>query len=178
VAILRGLLDRHPQVRGEVEAIAKRKIALPAAMTIAERVHDALVSLPAEAVFERAGEHDGSYLDPSEAAWKVLAEALDGELSDMNRYMALGLIGAAEANCMGLVLGLHRAAAERGSGALGYEEDFPADYACEVVMNWLHAWPKGERKAALDRITEWLNNQVPEWAAEISRTANQAVSRR
>lgn len=96
----------------------------------------------------------------------------------MKRLMGLGLIEAAEASCKGLVLGIQRAAAERENGALGWADDFPADYSGEVVIKWVQAWPRDKRKAAWERMAEWLSKQVPEWADPIIRAAGRAASGR
>lgn len=46
MAVLLELLARHPELRGEAEAIAYSQIVPPAAEIIAAMVHDALTSVP------------------------------------------------------------------------------------------------------------------------------------
>jgi hypothetical protein len=74
----------------------------------AEEVLDAVTSLDLDSLNDRAGSHSWGYVEPTEAAWELLEEAVEDIVADMKRSMDLGLETTAETICVGIVVGLHR----------------------------------------------------------------------
>jgi len=56
----------------------------------------------------RAGKQAWGYVEPTDATWELLGEAVEDVVADMKRRANLGLHEAAEAICCGIVLGLHK----------------------------------------------------------------------
>ncbi|PYJ92661.1 MAG: hypothetical protein DME23_27085, partial [Verrucomicrobia bacterium] len=77
VALLHLLLDKHPELRPEVEEMAKNVISSKSIEDIAADVFSAVTEVDLEALHGRAGKHSWGYVEPSEAAWELLEEALD-----------------------------------------------------------------------------------------------------
>ena len=125
--VLRALLAKHAELRTEAEQIAVDMISSPSVDDVAEDVRSAVTSLGIDSFHGRAGKQPWGYVEPSQAAWDLLGEAVEDILADMKRRMALGLHEAAEAICCGIVLGLHKAKGAGSDGPLGWAPDFPAN---------------------------------------------------
>lgn len=69
-----------------------------------------IAGLEADAIQGRAGKQSWGYVEPTEAAWELLEEAVDDVVADMKRRMELGLDAAAEAICCGIPSTMHLAA--------------------------------------------------------------------
>jgi hypothetical protein len=177
-AVLKTLLERHQALRGEAEEIATELLSSPSAEGVADNVLASLTFIGIDAVNGRAGRKPWGYVDPTDAAWELLEEALEDVISGMKRAMQLGLADAAEAMCRGIVAGLRRAEEEKPEGALGWAPDFPAEEACNVVEELLRVCPKERRKETRDHLLDAFARDVPEWSEMLERAAKQAVSRR
>jgi len=173
--VLRDLLNDHPDLRPEAEAIAVETVSSPSVEDIAEEVLDAVTSLDLDSLNDRAGSHSWGYVGPTEAAWELLQEAVEDVVADMKRRMELGLDTAAEAICRGIVAGLHKAKDVGSDGPLGWAEDFPAEQACHVVAELIRTCPVEKRPAVRDRLVDALGDLVPAWHVMISRAADRAL---
>lgn len=173
--VLQTLLRRHPDLRSEAESIAVELVSSTMAEDIAEDVFACVTALGADAIQGRAGKQSWGYVEPTEAAWELLEEAVDDIVADMKRRMELGLHAAAEAICCGIVIGLYKAKDVRSDGLLGWAPDFPAEEACHVVAELVQAFPTAKRGAVRDRLIEALGDLVPEWYEMIARAAARAA---
>lgn len=176
--VLRALLARHPELRAEAEQIAIDTMAASSVEAVAQEVHDAVASVDNEALRGRAGKHSWGYVEPGEAAWELLGEAVRDTLVDMKRRAKLGLHEAAETICCGIVLGLYRAQSPNTDGPLGYAPDFLTEEADHAVAELIRARSPGDRASTRDRLVEALGELVPDWDAMLARTADQAVRKR
>ena len=131
--VLWALLKNHSGLKAEARAIALNMLSSPSVDDIAGGVFDAVTSLEVEALHGRAGKHAWGYVEPSQAAWEILEEAVEGFLADMKRLLDLGLGAAAVAICCGIVAGLHEVEEAGSDGLLGWAPDFPAEEACYAV---------------------------------------------
>jgi len=174
--VLRALLTKHPELRPEAESIAVEMVSSPSVENIAEEVLDAVTSLGIDSFHGRAGKQSWGYVEPTEAAWELLGEAVEDVITDMKRRMDLGLHEAAQAICCGIVLGLHKAKGVGSDGPLGWAPDFPAEEACHAVAELIGACSAKDRRAVRDRIVEILGELVPGWDGMIARAANRAPS--
>ena len=173
--VLRTLLKKHSRLKAEAEAIAVEMVSFPSADDIALEVFDAVTSLDVEALHGRAGKHSWGYVEPSQAAWEILEESVEGYLADMKRRLDLGLGEAAVALCRGVVVGLHYVEEDGLDGLLGWAPDFPAEEACYAVSELIRTCPRKERGALHRSLTEALGDAVPSWRDWIESAAKDAL---
>ena len=107
--VLHALLKKHPDLKPEAEAIAVDLVSSSSVEETAEEVLDAVTALDLDSLNGRAGSHSWGYVEPTEAAWELLEEAVQDVIADMKRRMDLGLDTAAETICLCIVVGLHKA---------------------------------------------------------------------
>lgn len=166
-SVLRTVLERHPERAIEAEEIAKATVTDVDAEAVAEDVEQAVLDLDLSELDSRAGRQQWGYVEPAEAAWEILAEAIDPFLDDTKRHVDLGFEAAALATCAGIVLGLYRCRGKNSDQLLGWAEDFPADAAGEAV-----AMPASESRARHRRawlLPDAVVAQVPDWVEMIGR---------
>lgn len=75
---------------------------------VAEEVEWGLRSRGADELQGRAGRQRYGYVEPTEAAWEILGEALDPHLKDVERLLRLRMRSAAHDTALGIVAGLYR----------------------------------------------------------------------
>jgi hypothetical protein len=178
-AVLRRILDAHPELRTEAEAIATEMLSAPSVEEVADDVCSAVRWLDLGELSGRAGRQPGrGYVRPDEAAWELLEEAVEETVEDMKRRAAAGLRVAAEAICCGIVRGLYAAEQKRSDGLLAWAPDFPTEMACVAVRMLIQALPAEERPSARDRLLEALERQVGDWDAMLEDAANQGLAGR
>jgi hypothetical protein len=174
--ILRTILDRHPELVAEAEEIARAVVADVEAEAVAEDVERAVLDLDLGELNSRAGRLEWGYVEPAEAAWEILAEAIGPFLEDMKRHVDLGFEAAAVGTCAGIVLGLYRCRGKNPDQVLGWAEDFPADAAGDAV-----AMLAGESRAKHRRawrLPDGVVAQIPEWVEMIGRCSSPSSGRR
>ena len=169
--VLRAVLTKHPELCAEAEQIAIDMIAVPSVEDVADEVHDAVTALGIESFHGRAGKHEWGYVEPTEAAWELLTEALEDVLADMKRRADLGLHQAAEAICCGIVVGLHSAKETSSDGPLGWAPDFPAEEACHAVAELIRVCSPDDRARVRSGLVDALSKLVPGWDEMIRRAA-------
>lgn len=174
--MLRSILERHPELAAEAEEIAQATVTDVDGEAIAEEVEQAVLDLDLDDLNSRAGRHSWGYVEPTEAAWELLGEAIDPFLAEMKRHIELGFEMAATATCVGIVLGLYRCRGKNSDQVLGWAEDFPAETAGHAVATLARESAAKHRRAWL--LPDGVVDQVPEWAAMIGRSSNPASGRR
>jgi len=97
VAVMRLLLDKHPELRREAEGLAIKHASSRSIADVAQDVHDRITGIDLDALNGRAGRHSWGYVEPAQAAIDLLAEALDDLAEDMKRKAQLALVPAAAA---------------------------------------------------------------------------------
>lgn len=167
--VLRTLLERHPELVAEAEEIARVTVTEVDADAIAADVEQAVLDLDNDDLDTRAGRKSWGYVEPTEAAWELLEEALEPFLADMKRHIELGFEAAAMATCAGLVLGLYRCRGKNPDQVLGWAVDFPAETASQAVAMLAHESATRHRRTW--RLADAVLDQVPEWAAMIERAS-------
>ena len=176
-SVLRILLDKHPNLKREAEEIAAGVVSSPSVEAIADDVCFGVTSLDMDDLNDRAGKHSWGYVEPAEAAEELLGEAVADYIDDMKRRMDLGLDVAAEAVCVGIVLGLFRASSKESGGVIEWAPDFPADHASYVIETYLAKYPKGRRRGTGERLLAALTASVPEWSDMFSRITKWSMER-
>jgi hypothetical protein len=162
-AVLRRLLEKHPELRPETERIAADFISSQSAEDIAAEVSDALMSVDLDALNGRAGKHAWGYVEPGEAAMELLEEAIEDQVEDMKRHVEVDMMGPAQTVCAGIVLGLYACRKTNSDGVLGWAPDFPAEHAGFIVQEFLGLSRYKLTTAEKERHIERLVSYAPEW---------------
>src|SRR5436190_2163023 len=101
--VLRHLLERHLDLRPEAERIAEAVMSSQSVEDVAASIADSLTSVDLDALNGRAGKHSWGYVEPSEAAVELLAEAVEEWVEDMKRHVELDMMASAQTLCAGIV---------------------------------------------------------------------------
>jgi hypothetical protein len=173
--LLATLLDAHPELLTEVADLAEAELGAVTAEDLAEEVAFALEGLFVEDIWERAGtQPDGSYLEPTEAAWEVVEEAVAPFIADLTRRVELGRRAEATALCQGVLLGLYSISHGEGEFLDGHAPDTLEEAAASAV----EGWKKGSRDRAgsgvrareLAAMRRFLSDALPDWESFLTRT--------
>ena len=151
-SVLRLLLERHPELRSEAEAIGADVLSDVSFLPVADEVENAVLQFDYDDLNARAGRHSWGYVEPTEAAWELLEEAVAEFVDDMMRYLDLGLEKQAQELCQGILLGLYRVRHGGGNDVLGWAPDFPREKAGCVVEKWNGHLPPA-----------FVSEHIPEW---------------
>ena len=173
--LLATLLDAYPELLTEVADLAEAELGAVTAEDLAEEVAFALEGLSVEDIWERAGtQPDGSYLEPTEAAWEVVEEAVAPFIADLTRRVELGRRAEATALCQGVLLGLYSISHGEGEFLEGHASDTLEAAAASAV----EAWKTGSRDRAgsgvrareLAAMRRFLSDALPDWESFLRRT--------
>ncbi len=176
--VLRELLERHKDLRGEANEIAESLIDDVSVEAVAEDVAYLVGSIDIEELGGRAGKQSWGYVEPSQAAWDLLEESLEDIRADMKRRVEAGMKPPAEKICQGIVLGLHEADGTNSDGALGWAPDFPAEAAAWSLSLLLELYPQGQRKAAGSRVIRGVEEKVESWVEMLERVVSRLATKK
>lgn len=174
--ILRRLLAARPDLAGEAEQTARAFLEEVAFEEVADEVEDIVAALDPDDFYGRAGRHDWGYVEPWEAAWQMVEEAVEPFVEDMKRRMRLGHETEALEVCKGVLLGLYRA--ERGGDerVVDWAPDAPGEAAADALNTWLREGTRKKRPARAGGRqrrpafpSDFVNHHLPEWSAMIGR---------
>jgi hypothetical protein len=119
--LLDALLTARPDLRGQAEELATRRLSGVDPKGVADGVESALRFVEIDELNGRAGYRPGiGYVHPVDAAAEVLDELLQPFLDDLQRHAQLGMTAAAVEMAVGKSL-------------LEYSPDFAGERAAEVV---------------------------------------------
>jgi hypothetical protein len=175
-AVLRELLQRHPELQSETEAIAGKAIEDVSVEEVAEDASGRVLGIGLDELNGRAGGHSWGYVEPSEAAWELLEESIEDVVEDMKRRMKAGCESAAEKTCIGLVIGLFKLRHAQNDGALGWAPDFPAEAAEQAISDFIELFPKNRKCGAGQRILRELRPRAAEWMEMFERVVHESSS--
>jgi hypothetical protein len=167
--VLRSLLDGHPDLVPQAEALARAAVSDVDVEAVADEVEHAVLDLDFDDLNARAGRTRWGYVEPTEAACELLGEAVNPFLDEMQRRIALGFEPAAVATCQGIVLGLYRCRDQGADRVLGWADDFPAETAAHAVETLAR---ESAAKHRAWRLPQAFVDQVREWADLIKRAAD------
>jgi hypothetical protein len=153
-SVLKRLLERHPELQSEAKTLAVGVLSDVSFLAVADDVEAAVLQFDYDDLNARAGRHSWGYVEPTEAAWELLEEAVRPFIDDMKRFLKAGLEQQASLSCQGIRLGLYRVRSS-GNDILNWAPDFPGEEAGFV----LEVWGEGGRQLSRD----FVNEQVPEW---------------
>ena len=139
--LLGSFLDARPDLVPEVAALADANLGEVSVEGVAEEVAWAIGELQVEDVLDGSGsQSDGSYVDPTEAAYAVVDDALVPFVQDLERRMQLGREDEAAGVCQGILLGLYQVTVQcrdRGNEFLdGYAPDAIEEAAGFALESW------------------------------------------
>lgn len=173
--VLYRLLAAHPDLRAEAEKIARSLLGEVTCEAITDEVEEAVRALDLEDLNRRAGRHEWGYVEPAEAAWEILEEAVEPFVDDLKRQIDLGLETEVLELCKGLVLGLYRVAHGKGAALVEWAPDFPAEAAARAIETWgtggqsRKASERGARRPRPPFPQAFINRCVPDWRDMVSR---------
>ena len=176
--VLRELLGRHRDLRGEANEIAESLIDDVSVEAVAEDVAYLVGSVCIEELGNRAGKQPWGYVEPSQAAWDLLEESLEDIQADMKRRVEAGMKSAAEKICQGIVIGLHEVDGTNSDGALGWAPDFSAEAAAWSLSILLELYPQSERRAAGDRVIRGVEEKADKWVEMLERVVSQSAAKK
>lgn len=134
-AVLTRLLQSHPELGAETEALATELLTTVSASAIADEVASVLRDIPTEHLAVRAGRQPGrGYVEPDEAAWELVEETLEPFLADLRRLGGLGFIEAAATSAAGVLLGLRQLDKPKDGTVLAYAGEDTATHLAEQVI--------------------------------------------
>jgi SOS-response transcriptional repressor LexA len=172
-ALLRSLVAKHPELSAEAETLAASVIGDVAMEDLAQGVRDAVRALDIDDQNSRAGAHSDGYVEPTEAAWDLIEEAVMPFVEDIQRRLDSDQPDAALATCAGVVLGLYRVRHDAGDGCLGWAPDAAAEMAGEAVCTLRRALRKigaqGIAGQSCDTVPTVLCDAAPEWVDMLER---------
>ena len=173
-ALLRTLLRKHPELAGEVETLAGSVIADVSIEDIAQEVEDAVRWLDLGDLNSRAGRHADGYVEPGEAAWELVEEAVMPLIEDITRRVEGGQREAAIATCAGVVRGLRRLHDTEGGEVLKWTPDSLGEMvglAVGALRKALRVAEGPQSVAAPTRdLPNLLREAAPEWTDMLERS--------
>lgn len=158
-AVLRRLLEAHPELHGEAETLASEHLVQVSSEEVAEELSWALESIPFQEMDARSGRQPGrGYVHPSEAAWELIEEAVEPFVADMQRCAELGMTEAAADVALGILAGLYECRDAEDGTVLGWA---PAADATHELAAWV---AQEARKVGVHLSTEAVEEACGDWA--------------
>lgn len=166
--LLRAILDRHPELAEELRNLASSELGDVSIEDVADEVEAAVDMLDLDDLNTRAGRHAHGYVEPTEAAWELVEEAVAPFIEDIRRRAETGEHAAALTTCAGVVLGLYRLRDKGSDKFLGWAVDCPDEMAGEVVVALRKALRAAQAPHAAT-VPKMLREVAPEWADMLER---------
>jgi hypothetical protein len=161
-AVLEEVVRQHPELRVEAERIAREQLMNVDQDHVAVEVESELYSLCSDELNGRAGRQRAGYVEPTEAAWELLEEAVEAFDGEVKRLIALGMTGPAVDTALGMIAGLCRCdGCEDGELLLSWAPDFPLDHASGIVDQLA--------EAGIELPSDLIVAAAPEWATSLTR---------
>lgn len=155
--VLQRLLQKRPELKVEAERLASKVIANTSAGDVARSVKLAL-TIDHTRIGELSGYQPGSgYVEPSEAAYWLLEEAVEPFERDIERLMGMGLRVDAQERAMGLIDGLFRGSDEASDDTV---LSWCPDFADERAPYLLQRWEQLGLDLPTDRVLEVLPDSI------------------
>jgi repressor LexA len=165
--------QNHPDPGGESEAVAQSCLNDTASGEIAGAVERAILELYLEDLDRYPGFGRYDSLEPTNAAWWVLREAVGPFVENIQRQSEAGQVKSAVVTCTGVVLGLYRLRDCKRGELLEYATDFPKAMAEETLsavrkaLRVARTLPSSDPSSATLPAT--LREAAPEWGDMLER---------
>jgi hypothetical protein len=154
--VLLRLVEADPRLRVKAEDLVRELLAEVDAEGVAFDIESGLDLIDLEDLNARAGEHDGDYTGPDEAAHDLIQDVVGPHLDDLQRRIRAGRMKEAVDVCKGILLGLYRA---KKNDATSWAPDAPLEFASEAV----------ELLGPSHLMRGFVPKRVPRWAASLGK---------
>ncbi len=178
VTVLKQILKRHPEFCVEAEALATNLLDDISVEATSEEVSFRISRIGIEELDARSGRQlYGGYVEPTEAAWELLEEAIADIREEMGRRVRAVMEAVAVKICQGIVVGLYDVRTTGSDDALGWAPDFPQGAATSTVSMLVKLFPADERRAAGRRIIAGIERKVDDWVEMLEWVVDQTVAK-
>lgn len=167
--VLQDLLERQPELKIAVAALADEAIKTPRLEDLAAEIEDALNRISAGDIYTNSGRTRRGYREPEEAAAEVISEVLQPYFERVEELFSKKDDPSALIACEAIILALYRVRhGEQFSEFEEYAEDFPEENADLAARLWRAAgnvhWA-GVRQFHADRTipADFVQQYVPKW---------------
>jgi LexA DNA binding domain-containing protein len=167
--LLHAILDRHPELASELRELASSELGHVSVEDVAHEVEAAVDMLDLDDLNDRAGSHASGYIEPTEAAWELVEEAVAPFIEDIQRRADAGEHAAALITCAGVVLGLYRLRDKGSDEFLGWAVDSPDEFAGEAVVTLRKASRTSTTSCVTPTLPAVLRDVAPEWTEMLER---------
>ncbi len=155
-SLLEELLAARPELREQAETMARSRLVNEDRAGVADDVESTLRGFDIDELNGRAGYHPGrGYVDPGEAAYEILDEALQPFVDDLTRRGELGMTAAAVELAVGILVGLYACRHTGSESLLEYAADYPGERVADVLERCA--------KLRLELPDHDLEQLMPEW---------------
>ena len=167
--VLHALLKAHPKLKAEAEEIARSLISDVSFDEVAGEVEWKLERHDLDELNSRAGKTRWGYVDPTDAAYEILHEAIEPIIAEMNRQLELRLEREGLETCKGLILGLYAVRKKRNDGCLGWTPDFAWQTAQEILEKCSRGIRGKGTRGMRKSLHSFLTELAPEWGSMFDR---------
>lgn len=180
--LLATLLDAHSEFVAEAAGLADAELSGVTAEDVAQEVAFALEGVCVEDIWERAGKRpDGSYVEPTEAAWEVVEEAVEPFIADLTRRLELGRRAEATEPCQGALVGLYSLSQGEGEFLDGHAPDSLEEIAAHIVETWKRGGTSKRGSAVQSKefaaMQSFVSDALPEWRSFLTRALGRSPTR-
>ncbi len=132
--VLRMVSRLEPQLAEVIRTVGLGLLSAPDPAAVSDDVEDELLSMPHTDLADRAGPQDeGGYVEPTDAAWELLEEAIEPWAVDVERRATLGLVEAAAVITVAIVEGLRRCHPAPVETVLEWAPEAPEELAGQLL---------------------------------------------
>lgn len=167
--VLLELLERQPELKLAVAALADEVIKSPRMEDLAEEIEGVLSRISEGDIYMNSGRRRGGYREPAEAAADVFSEALQPFFERVEKAFYKKDDQMALIACEAIILALYRMKhSDQFSDFEEYAEDLPGESADWAARLWRSAgnieWA-ADRRFHPDRTipVDFVQKYVPEW---------------
>jgi hypothetical protein len=153
--VLFRLVEADPRLRAKVDGLIRDLLAEVDAESVAFDVESGLDLIDLEDINDRAGEHDGDYTGPDEAAYDLIQDVVEPHLDDLQRRIQAGRVKEGVEVCEGILLGLYRAK----NVAISWAPDAALELASEAV----------ELLGPAKLPSGFVSKRVPRWVVALGK---------
>lgn len=135
--VLYQLIRDDPGLAPRAEAIARTFLESVEIERVADALSSEIEAIEIEDIWETSGrQRDGPYLHPSERAYEMFEEIVEGYMHELRSYAKRGMAEAGREYCKGIILGLWHIQTESHADILEELPDEITDFIGTVIEEW------------------------------------------
>jgi hypothetical protein len=159
--ILKLMAQRDVEIRKKIDAAAREVLTDIDKDAVASEVQMELEFLNVEEVWDRAGSTRDGYVEPGDAAWELVEEALHPFMEELAKYKKLSMIKEADLLSMGIMKGIYQFSKESTTEFKDWAVGAPEEYFGRV----LDEWKKGSLgRNKVRKMEAFIRTHCPDWA--------------